>query len=253
MLTANRTYYVRTDGNEANTGLADTSAAAFLTVQKAAIVAQGLDANGFTITIQVGDGTYTAGATFRGPVPGSTADPAVTIRGNSGTPGNVVINAASGYCFIAQWGARIRVQDMELRNSAAGACLYARGGTICFANIRFGASTGGHIEANINGEIYNSGNYSIVGGAVSHLHAPASGNIAITSATVTLTGTPAFSAYFAGAAAGVISIASVTYSGSATGTRYLSHKGALIDTGTGNASFLPGNAAGSVATNGQYL
>jgi HK97 family phage major capsid protein len=44
-----------------------------------------------------------------------------------------------------------------------------------------------------------------------------------------------------------------TFSGSATGTRYLANGNAVVFTNGGGASYLPGNAAGSTATGGQYL
>ncbi len=71
--------------------------------------------------------------------------------------------------------------------------------------------------------------------------------------TVTLAGTPAFSLAYAFASdTSLISVSSVTFSGSATGTRYNVSANGVIDTAGGGATYLPGNSAGVAATGGQY-
>ena len=57
-LTANRTYYVRADGSDSNTGLANTAAGAFLTIQKAINVVSGLDLGVYSVAISIGAGTF---------------------------------------------------------------------------------------------------------------------------------------------------------------------------------------------------
>ncbi|HSG57229.1 MAG TPA: DUF2793 domain-containing protein, partial [Paracoccaceae bacterium] len=57
-LTANRTYFVRLDGNDANDGSADTAAGAFRTVQRAVDLAAGLYCGPFTVTVRIGAGNF---------------------------------------------------------------------------------------------------------------------------------------------------------------------------------------------------
>lgn len=71
--------------------------------------------------------------------------------------------------------------------------------------------------------------------------------------TVTLSGTPAIGTYATCTGISFIDHRSITFSGSATGTRYNAQSNSVINTGGGGASYLPGNSAGSTATGAQYL
>jgi hypothetical protein len=58
-LTANRVYYVRTDGNDANNGLSDSPSGAFQTIAGALqFVARNISHNGYIVTLQLAAGTY---------------------------------------------------------------------------------------------------------------------------------------------------------------------------------------------------
>jgi hypothetical protein len=87
VLTANRTYYVRTDGNDSNTGLGNTSGTAFLTIQKAVDVASTLDLSVYDVTIQLGTGTWTESVTMKNAVGAGT----IIIQGDLITPSNAVV------------------------------------------------------------------------------------------------------------------------------------------------------------------
>lgn len=58
VLTSNRNYYVRTDGSDSNTGLVDSSGGSFLTIQHAVNIIRTLDLAGFTVTVNVGAGSF---------------------------------------------------------------------------------------------------------------------------------------------------------------------------------------------------
>lgn len=94
LLTANRIYYVRTDGSNSNTGLVNSAGGAFLTLQKAWDTVAGLDLSIYAITIQVVDGTYTTGINMAAMPVGS----GIKIQDNTTTPANCFINATTT-CF----------------------------------------------------------------------------------------------------------------------------------------------------------
>ena len=246
-LTADRTYYVRTDGSDSNTGLANTAGGAKLTVQGALDAIAQIDFNGYVVTVQIGSGTYTADVLV--PVMVGQADQyALVIKGDTTTPSNVVLN---GY-LSAYVGAFCSVKGIKFTTGG----LYAFGGYIELTEkCEFGACSSQHMTASNGGEIYmGSVNYTINGNAPYHVYCYAGGKfVQGNGGTVTLTGTPAFSGSFLLMdELSVAEIYGVIYSGAATGTRYSATLNSVINTYGGGATFLPGNAAGSTATGGQY-
>ena len=259
-LYADRTYYVRTDGSDANNGLANTSGGAFLTIQKAAnVIRDTLDFNGFTVTVQIGDGTYTAGMLLRGKCVGQRDWTSLVFQGNAATPANVVISVTGGDCFKAWGGAQFTIKDVKVQTTTSGDCVEAflPGSVIVLFRLNFGACAGAHIRAFGNCYISCEAGepYTISGGAQYHLRAVQLGQIECDAGTVTISGTPAFSVAFAGASLqGLIFVlsSSVSFSGSATGKRYDAAQNSVIDTQGAAATYLPGNASGTTATGGQY-
>lgn len=242
-LTASRTYYVRTDGSDSNDGLSNTSGGAFLTLQKAAdVVLNDLDLSGFDVTVSVADGAYTAGVSIAAPWIGEGS---VYFIGDTTTPSNCTVTVASGNCFALENGARLSVRGFKLSTTGSGNCLQAYlASSMSCQDIEFGACAVSHLECGTGSTILVTGNYSITGSAVSHWHCGSPGIISIGAYTVTLTGTPAFSSYFAGAAQAGNIVSSATFVGSATGTRFVVHKNAFIEAVGGSITTFPGNADG---------
>lgn len=250
MLAADRVYYVRPDGSDANDGLADSAAGAFQTLQKALDVCARIDFGGHTVTIQLADGTYAAGGVVPVTV-GQKLASSLLIRGNEANPQNVVVNA-TGRALDVVNGARCRVLDMELRASVH--CLSAMTGGICeFGNVRFGPAGQNHIISSQGAAVLSVGNYSIVGGAARHILCDRGASVENANKTITLSGAPHFSTAFAEASlGGTMRLYANTYSGPATGVRYNANLNGTIQTFGAGATALPGDAPGATATGGQY-
>jgi len=255
VLSSARTYYVRTDGSDSNTGLSNTAGGAFLTVQKAIDVISGtLDLATYDVTVQVGDGTRTAAVTLKKFTSGGGV---VLLVGNSATPANCVISTTSANCFsVLDYAGPYSIDGFKLVTTTSGTGISAIGvaAIVTFKNINFGACATAHMSVVNGSAVSASGNYEITGAAPWHYGAFSSGIITVSSRTVTITGTPAFSTAFCLAqTTGIVVANSNTYSGSATGVRYNASLNAVINTGGGGANYLPGNSAGTTATGGQYI
>jgi len=248
-LTANRTYYVRTDGSNSNDGLADTSGGAFLTVQKAIDVTYTLDLGGFTVTIQVGNGTYTTNLTADKPFVGGN----VQLQGDTTTPSNVVIST-TGTGLTASNKAVIYIKGFKFVNASSGYSILAQTNATININglMEYGASVNaslGCLDANIT----VTGNFTVSGNSFSFALI-LGGTVVITNMACTLSGTPAFSGAFIYAYVGGKLVGSgFTYSGSATGVRANAMSNAVIYTAGGGASYFPGDSANTTSTGGQIV
>jgi len=253
LLTANRTYYVRTDGSDSNNGLSNSAGGAFLTLDKARQIVEALDLSVFGVTIQLGDGTYTDGVTFNGAPVGSGS---ITLQGNAGAPGNVIVSTTGADAISAANGARIVVKDLEVRTTTSGRGLRALSGArISYQNLRFGTCALGHLRAEDGAVITATGNYTISGSTATHMNTAGAGaQIVAAGLTATLSGSPNFSNVFALASSlSALRINGNTYSGAATGVRYSVSGNSVISVGGAGETYLPGSANGSKESGGQYF
>lgn len=256
-LTAARSYYVRTDGNDACNGLVNSAgssgACAFLTIQKAIDVTAALDMSIYQVTVQVNAGTFT-GANILKPYVGALPP---IIVGDEATPSNIVISTTGADCFVNDGGPGWHIRGMRLKTTTTGFGLDAiNGGRIFFQKVDFNSVAAGyaHLRAFKTGIIQASGSYTVSGGGDWHLLAVANGLVDVVNAgTVTVSGTPAFATAFAYSSMNSTIYASgATYSGAATGQRYAVILSSVIYTGGGGANFFPGSIAGTVDASSVY-
>lgn len=251
VLTANRTYFVRTDGSDSNDGLANTAGGAFLTIAKALTTAAALDGSTFDVTIQVGAGTRTVAVVL----PQFIGSGTWKLLGDASTPSNCVISVTSGQCISADAiNSTWLVEGFKLQTTTSGSGIFVTN----FANIKykaidFGACATSHVRVSNYGAAVAYGNTSITGDALIHWFLDSGGFILDAGFTITLVGTRGFSNSFLQAGGGsVAKVNGNTFSGSATGTRYAVIMNSICDVNGAGASYLPGNATGSTATGGQY-
>jgi hypothetical protein len=258
---ATTTYYVRADGNDANDGLTNTAGGAFLTVQAALTAASKRNVTkGTTITISVAAGTFTGQIVAAGANPGSLSNSGGTdwqapiiITGPSTailTSNNADATITVGPNSVVRLAGGIRIQAAGTTGLRHGIAVHG-GGLVDVNSATFGACTGDHINASEGALVLLSGNYSIVGAAARHIAAGTGAVVSGNALTVTLTGTPAFSPFMHSSGGATIFYTGMTFTGSATGSRYTATTRGSIFTG-GSITYLPGNAAGTLSLGGCY-
>jgi hypothetical protein len=267
LVTADMTLYVNpTTGNDANDGR--TAGTAFLTIQAAIdAVYSKYDWNGHRCNIQLAAGTYvqnTAGAwvayfngqPFNMPLfglqlLGNTAAPAtVILQGNSANAigGNSCAVNLNGFTVKASgtsWTLGfVQGVGIGLNVGAWFYCANLRWDTCGMFDIR---CDNGSVIAMLTGTTFaflGSGNYGIYAGLGSLVWFP--------SCALTVGGWAKSIALFQ-SDQGRIEAGGASFSGSATGPRYLANDCGVINTNGGGPTFFPGSSAGSVLTGGQYI
>lgn len=234
------TLYVRADGSDSNSGLADSAGGAFLTLEYAVREALSFydGAN-----ISVGAGTFDAG--YASAVTGS-----VTISG-----AGVGLTTIGG--IVAQSGQECVVSNCRVV-SAGGVGLSASGtGALILAyDIEFGACDYAHALAGLGGTV-ELDNYSVSGGSGAHLRAEPFGRV-VCSGVATLSANITLADGWAVCDKGLgyfdYDGGSIDLDGhTVTGKRYDIQACSVCNTHGGGASFLPGSVAGTTASGGQYL
>jgi len=255
-LTQDTTYYLRSGGSDLADGL--TEATAFASMDRLLDQINYVDGCGFALTLDIGAGTWTRTGTNptihiglgenEGFVPVGLqsltlngASYASTIIDGTGKNSCIGIN----YCLECL----VYVQNLKLSGSTS-AQLYVTQGLAYVNNVEFGACSGYQISAAFLSNLFAQ-DYRISGSAVRHL-VVAYSSAAYVSGSTTLTGTPAFSYTFISADQCAAITYTGTFSGTATGTRYIVNQCSSISTQGKGTSYFPGSSAGSVNSGSQY-
>jgi hypothetical protein len=138
---SNLVFYVRTDGSDSNTGLANTAGGAFLTIQHAVDVVCSYDyQNLYYPTINVADGTYDEGAGVRITQPLDTGGDEPTLVGNTTTQANVIVTATGTTFTFDGGGDEWRLKGFKLQSSGGGNVAVSNGSLLYFDKLTFATS-----------------------------------------------------------------------------------------------------------------
>ncbi len=260
-LAAARTYYVRVDGSDSNTGLSNSAGGAFRNIQKSVDTVSvdtvaALDLSVHNVTIQVGAGTYTEEVVLK-PLVGAGL---VTLQGDDTTPANVVIQStgdtSADVCINADGiSGSWRVSGFKLQGSATGNRLVAvnKAGTkLTLGAMDYGQSGNSHISVSNGAACTVDSNYTISGRADYHINV-LNAAIDFSNRTITLSGTPSLGYFILCARVAYARAVGCTFVGGANGTRYDVNGNAVVFTGGAGSSYFPGSVAGSISTGGQLL
>jgi hypothetical protein len=220
--------------------LSNTSGGAFLTIQKAIDVVSALDISVYNATITI-TGTFTEAVVLK----------SLVGSGKAVLSGGTIQNS---HLIKGDYTGTWEINGVTLNAGSGNNAVDISGGSLVIDGATFGSG---------NIHIFSSGSanvllksYTINGGGYGHYYAYSNGRIqrfnSSATATVPLTGTPAFTIFATASRGGIIDLnpfaSSFVFSGSATGQRYLAESTGIIYSPTGGSNYYPGNTPGSVTT-----
>lgn len=257
-LTTNRTYYVRTDGNDGNNGLSNDYSGAFATIQKAVDVACNLDLRDYDVTISVNTGTYN-GAILK-PYIGNGR---IVLSGNIGDPGSVEIMATgttpdSTYGFYLSSDVRYKIRGFTISSNDGAGCvgIYVSKGDILIENVIFGSfANGTHMKILDKASLEVQGEYTLDGPALTHCMIYDYGIFRSNDIFVIFSTSLSMVNWILTFSGGIANVSGITFTNKnyLSGKRYDASLNAIINTQGQASNYLPGNVAGTVETGGQYV
>jgi hypothetical protein len=238
------TIIIYVDQSVATTGKG-SAASPYKTIAEAVNALFEMDGFGRTAKIQLVAGTYSEVISINTDAT-NNGNWQLLLAGVASTPASVTMIGG-----ITINGAIITLQDLTITTTGL---LATKNAYVTLNRVNFGAVAAIQIDAETNSTIEVASNYTISGAAAVHAQTGYNGQFLCMNKTVTITGTPAFSSYFAFCnKLSYQDYTGTTFSGSATGVRALVNLNSAINTNGGGASFLPGSSAVVTTNGGQYV
>jgi hypothetical protein len=255
------TLYLRPDGDNGNSGLADTPEEALIDFAGVMNVMAGYDLQGGTLTIMIGAGTYTDRefTVLRGV--GFVGVRYIQVIGSG--ENTTIINDTRSRSVIISYslpGARMNIGNLTIRGvygnfleSRENATIYITG-PITFESLAAdnGSTAALYAVGGGNIQVYSSSYQITIKGKWSYIFR-SDYNSAMTLGDVTYNGSVTCGANAYCGRRSYLDLSHTQFSGSVTGKRYTVSTLSLLLTNGSGANFIPGTTAGTTASGGLYV
>jgi hypothetical protein len=257
VLTASTTFNVNhASGVDANNDGLGSGSGAFATIQNAGNVVQAqIDCNGFQVTIQNVNETFTENVTFNGRLAYGANN--VMIQGNNATPSSCVWQT-TGTALASRDHCCVVISGFKLVGTGSGrvGLMADQLGILGFQNIDFGTFTSGvHINIDGNSAVsLEGGTYTVSGNCLYHIDFTGPGwFVPVGGQTVSVPNALTFTVWLQMLGSGGFFDTTLLYSGTGAGAGSTGQKYNVSFNATAvlNGTTLPGASAGATSSGGQ--